>query len=396
MRLLERIFGRERRDAVPRHDPSWRGAAGYSVPFGTIVTPEAAQAQVGVVFACISLIASSLAGVPIEVFRRRQDGAPEHIPDSPLAYLLNIEPIAGATAFEAREGWFRDLLTGGNAYAGIDRDKHGAIIAIRPYPAPWISVELLSSARLRYTVSPPLGGSFRLLADEMLHARGPSRDGVMGQSPIALARGAVALAMSQAGLADSQASRGFVPTLSFTAPDELSQEQYDRLQSGLSDLLARNRVENRPLVLESSMKPERLSATSQEADFLAARKLGLQDVCRLFAVPPSVVGLADRAPYATAEAEARAFVTHALAPWSNRLEQALARVVFTPRQRQTLFIRHNLDPLRQGDVKSRFDAYAVAVTNGILSANEARAEEGYAPRPGGDDFLRPLNMASAT
>ena len=401
--LLARMFGIERRSATGNEtessqarDLSWLGAAGRLPTISTAVSPEVAQAQLGTFAACISLISASLAGVPIEVLRRSDhDESPEPIAD-PVTALLNDEPNPAQTAFEVREALLRDLLLGGNAYATLEHDSRGQIVALRPCPAGWVSVEQLATGRLRYRISSPFGPSRVFLAEEVLHVRGPSRDGILGQSPITLANGSVALAVAHSVLARSQADRGFLPILSFeTKETELTQEQYDLLKTSLSAALGMMPQGDFPLLLESGMKAERVSSTSQEADFLAARKLALQDVCRIYHIPPSIVGLSERAPFATAEAEARAFVNQALTPWARRLEQALARSLFTPDRRRSISIRHDLDELRLGDIKERYQAYSIGITNGILNPNEVRAVEGWGSRAGGDEYLRPLNMTPA-
>lgn len=404
MGRLRRLLGLEKRSADPTgvrlSDPYLASVFGMPHGSGPLVTPESAQAQVATLFACVNLISSALAGANLEVLERHSGGL-EPVDDPDLLHLLNSEPNEGQTAFEAREMLLRDLLlTGdGNAYARVEHDGRGRLSALRPYPAGWITVERVrTTGRLRYRITNPAGGSQVLIAEEMMHVRGPTRDALLGKGPIALASGAVALVMAQSDVAKTQAERGFLPLLSFQTPGELSQDQYDRLRDGLAQMINSMGRRNVPLVAESNMKAERLSATSQEADFMAARKLGLQDIARLYNIPLSTVGLAERAPYATAEAEARAFVNHALRPWAKRLEQALVRAVFSPERRRRIVIKHDLDELSLGDIEDRFKAYAVAVTNSILCPDEVRDVEGWGPRPDGrgKEFIRPLNMAVAS
>ncbi len=155
------------------------------------------------------------------------------------------------------------------------------------------------------------------------------------------------------------------------------------------------RADNTPVVLEGGAKFQAASQTGQQAELMAARKLSLQDVARVFGVPASVLGLNDRPTYGSVEEEAKALIRTCLAPWCRRIENALERALLTATSRKTLWIEHDLEGLLRGDLAARYAAYAIGINNSFLCPNDARRAENLRTRAGGDWFLEPMNMRPA-
>lgn len=391
---------RERRDAplassprVRLSDPYLASVFGVRDGPGAVVSPDGAQSSLAVAFRCITLISEALATVPLHLFRRLDDGGRERASNVRLYDVLHDGPNPRLTAFEGRELLVRSVLEAGNGYALIERDGRGAVVGLHPLAPHTIGVERLRSGRLRYRHSEPAGGTNVYLEEEMLHLRYASRDGLMGVSPLAWARQSVGLAVDQANLADAQVRRGFAPTGVFETEGELSQQQYDRLRSGLSGAFSQALDGSFPLVLEGGTKFSGVSPSAQAADFIAARRLSYGDVARIFGVPLSVLGLSDRPTYGSVEQEHRGLVALCLAPWARRIENAMMRALLTEAGRRTLFIEHDLAGLLRGDLAARYSGYSTGIQWGFLSPNDVRRIENLPPRAGGDDYLRPLNMS---
>lgn len=136
------------------------------------------------------------------------------------------------------------------------------------------------------------------------------------------------------------------------------------------------------------------SFSSKDAEFLDSRKLANLDICRIWGVPPTVVGITDNATYSNSDQESRALVVRCLAPMAKRIEQAMNAALLTAESRKTLFIEHDLAGLLRGDMKARYESYRIGREWGWLNANEIRSWENLEQVEGGDEYLSPLNMTT--
>lgn len=393
---FDRLF---RRQETRKSPTSWDLMTTYgSFAMTGYGSPEAAHAELAVAHRCTQLIAETLASVPLHLFRDTA-GVRERAGDHPLYRVLHDDANPHLTAFEAREMLLRSVLMFGNAVAEIERNGRGQVVALTPIPFGCVTVESLADRSLRYRISEPGRPSRVLLDSEVLHVRYASPDGVLGKSPLELTGGVVALAMRQARTARVQAERGLVPPGAFGLGEDvkaLSEPAFQRLKSQLEAMMRSFADTGKPLVLEGGMKWQPMGSSAADAQFVEARRLGLQDVARIYGVPASVVGLSDRPTYGSVEQEHRALVSQCLAPHARRLESAMMRALLTGEGRRSHLIEHDLAGLLRGDLPTRYSAYATGITNGFMSPNEARRIENLPPREGGDEFLRPLNMQPNT
>jgi HK97 family phage portal protein len=247
-------------------------------------------------------------------------------------------------------------------------------------------VEKLPSGRLRYRV---LGAV--LLQEEMLHVRGASKDGVLGLSPLQIARGSLALALSQNETAAALVGNGLRPSGVMSYPDRLSPEVHAKVKASLTERFAGASNAGKVMVVDGGAKFEHLAWSPEDAEFLDNRRLANLDVARIFGCPPTTVGIPDHGTYSNQEQESTALVRNALGPLAARIEGALARCLLTPAQRRTLYIEHDLSALLRGDVKARFEAYRIGREIGALSPNDIRRRENEPPIPDGDTYHQPAN-----
>jgi HK97 family phage portal protein len=363
-----------------------RGGVGW-------ISPDQALAQSAVATACVSRRAQGLASVPLQIHRNLGPSNAQRAEDHPLYDLLNVRPNDYQSAFEFREFIVRSHDMFGNAYARIERDGRGQVLALHPFPPGNVAVDYLPSGRLRYRARDEAGKSWTLLDAEMLHVRGPSRDGLIGLSPLQIARGAVALALEQATAAENLAVNGRRPSGVYSVEGKLDDAQHRRLSLWVAKNLSGLRNNGRPLILDNSAKYTPLAWSPEDSEFLASRKLSAEDVTRIFDVPPTSIGIVDRATYSNTEQEALALVRNCLAPLAARFESAFARCLLSTTGQRQFFFRHDFSELLRGDMKARFDAYRVGREIGVYSANDVRRLENEAPISNGETYNQPANWA---
>lgn len=391
MSFLDRFFRREARAETVRSDDPRGLAEFFGVrSVGASANADGVLANLAVAARCVGIRSEMLASVGLFTFRRTVDGGRERADDLPLYGVLHDMWNPNLTAFEGREFLIRELDTKGNAFARIERNARGQVVAL--WPETWgnVGVEKLSSGRLRYRISSPAGGVTVLLQDEVLHVRGSTRDGVLGLSPIQIARGALGLALSQTETANAFAGNMLRPSGIVAFTEKLSQSARDSVRAELSNFAGSTNA-GKVMVMDGGARFDRMTFSPDDAEFLDSRKLANEDVARLYGVPPTCVGITDKATYSNTEQEARALVQNALGPLAARIEAAMSRCLLTEAGRRTLYIEHDLSALLRGDVQARFEAYRIGREIGALSPNDIRRRENDTPIPGGDVYHQPAN-----
>lgn len=390
MSFWGRVFGSEIRSADLRlSDPRLAEVFGVHGSVGN-VTPDNVLANLAVAARCVGLRSELMASVGLFLFRRTDDGGRERASDNPLYGVLHDLANPNMTAFEAREFLIRSLDLTGNAFARVEHNARGQVAAIYPLAPATVSVERLPSGRLRYRVSGSAGGTTILLQEEVVHVRGPSRDGLMGQSPIQIARGALALALSNTDTAKALADNSHRPSGMLNFTQKLSDSGRESVRRSMDKFMGSKNA-GKLLVLDGDVKFEQLAFSPEDAEFLDSRKLANEDVARIFGLPPTSVGITDKATYSNTEQEGRALVQNAIGPLAKRVEAALCRCLLTDDGRRGLYIEHDLDSLLRGDVAARFAAYRTGREIGALSPNDIRRRENEPPIPNGDTYHQPAN-----
>jgi HK97 family phage portal protein len=388
MGFLTRLLGIEKRFTVPI-DPYWANFAAMRGLGG--ISPDNVLSNLAVASRCVSLRSEIIASVPLHLYRRLPDGGRERADDNALYDVLHSIANPQQSAFETREYLVRCFDLYGNAYARIERNARGQVTALWPYIVGDCQVERLPNGRVRYRVFNGRRTEL-LLQEEVLHIRGPTRDGVLGWSQIAIARGALSLAIGQSQTAQSLSDNGLRPSGMVTYPQIMTKEQKDFVREGMASIYAGSENAGKMLVVDAGAKYEALAFTAEDSQFLEQRKLSNEDIARIFGCPPTSVGLVDKATYSNVEQEARSLVQNCIGPLAARIEAAMSRCLLTDAGRRTYYIEHDLDGLLRGDVKARFDAYRLARETGIYSVNDVRRRENEPPLgPEGDIHHMPAN-----
>jgi HK97 family phage portal protein len=387
------FFSREKRAAaqVASSDPYLSEFFGQRGQGGNAVQPDVLLSNSAVAVRCVGLRSEMLASVGLFLFRRTADGGRQRADDLSLYSVLHDQMNDQLSAFEGREFLVRSLDLYGNGYARIERDHRGQVIALHPLQAPSVVVERLASGRLRYRVGDGRSGTVVLLQDEVLHVRGPSRDGLVGVSAIQLGRQAMGLRVSQSQTATAMVENGLRPSGVMSYPEKINAADRSKLRDAVSERLQGASNAGQLIIMDGGATFTPLAFSAEDAEFLASQKLSNEDVARLFGVPPTSVGITDKATYSNTEQEGRALVQNCLGPLAARVESALQRCLLTPAARRELYVEHDLSSVLRGDVQARFESYRIAREIGAMSPNDIRRRENEPPIPGGDVYHQPAN-----
>jgi HK97 family phage portal protein len=300
------------------------------------------------------------------------------------------------TAFSFKEALMTNLLLWGNAYAQIIRDKHGQILSLYPLLSSRMNISKNQNGDRIYTYTNDKGEMFTLKRDQVLHIGGIGFDGISGLSPISVAREAIGLAKATEVYGNKFFANGARPGGVLEHPGTLKdpskvRESWETVYKGAQN-------SHKIAVLEEGMKYHEIGMPQKDAQFLETRQFQLNEICRLFRVPPHLVGDLTRSTFSNIEHQSIDYVVHTLRPWLVRLEQAINLNLLNEYERRDYFAKFNVDGLLRGDFAARMSGYAVGRQNGWYSANDIRELEDMNPIPedqGGDIYLVNGNMVSA-
>ncbi len=374
--------------------------AGYSFLFGRTTSGkpvnERTAMQTTAVYACVRILAEAVASLPLHVYEYQDDGGKKLVHDHPLYYLLHDEPNPEMTSFVFRETLMSHLLIWGNAYAQIIRDGAGRGLGLYPLLPDKMEVQRDDKGNIYYVYSrnsdenPTFKeyGNIKLKAEDVLHIPGLGFDGLIGYSPIAMAKNAVGMTLACEEYGASFFANGANPGGVLEHPGVLKdpskvRESWNSVYRGVNNA-------HKIAVLEEGMKYQQIGIPPEEAQFLETRKFQINEIARLYRIPPHMVGDLDKSSFSNIEQQSLEFVKYTLDPWVIRWEQSLQRSLLLPGEKGKYFIKLNVDGLLRGDYQSRMNGYAVGRQNGWFSANDIREMENMNPIPdeeGGNLYL---------
>ena len=361
---------------------------------------ERSAMQMTAVYSCVRILSEAVASLPLHFYKYGENGSKVKAVDHPLYMLLHDEPNPEMTSFVFRETLMTHLLLWGNAYAQIIRNGKGEIIALYPLMPDRMKVDRDEHGRLyyEYQVSSDdaptnKGATVKLTPDEVMHIPGLGFDGLVGYSPIAMAKNAIGLAIAAEEYGSKFYANGAAPSGVLEHPGTLKDPS--KVRDSWSQTFGGSANSHKVAVLEEGMKYTPISISPNEAQFLETRKFQIDEIARIFRVPPHMVGDLEKSSFSNIEQQSLEFVKYTLDPWVSRWEQNMARSLLTAEEKQNYFIKFNVDGLLRGDYQSRMNGYATARQNGWMSANDIRELENLDRIPaelGGDLYLINGNM----
>ena len=388
-----------------RDSPQNRTAgSGYSFFFGGSsagkAVNERSAMQMTAVYACVRILAEAVAGLPIHLYKYTEDGGKEKAMEHPLYFLLHDEPNPEMTSFVFRETLMTHLLLYGNAYAQIIRNGKGEIISLYPLMPSKMEVDRNAEGQLyyKYQKSSEEGAdmpntSVVLMPEDVLHIPGLGFDGLVGYSPIAMAKNAIGLAIAAEEYGSKFYANGAAPSGVLEHPGVLKDPQ--KIRDSWMSQFGGSSNSNKVAVLEEGLKYTPISINPTDAQFLETRKFQIDEIARIFRVPPHMVGDLDKSSFSNIENMSREFVVYTLTPWLCRWEESLARSLFNPDEKGAYFVKFNVDGLLRGDFAGRMQGYSTGIQNGFYCPNDIRQLEDLNLIPeeeGGFKFMVNGNM----
>ena len=358
---------------------------------GKVVNPRSAV-QVSTVYACVRVIAETIASLPLSIYRTTDNGK-EKADDHPLQRLLHDEPNHEMTSFIWRETMATHLLLWGNSYCQIIRNGRNKIVGLYPLLPDRMDVDRDKDGVLTYTYQTTEGVQVKLTPPDVLHIPGLGFDGIMGYSPIALEKNAIGLGIAAEEYGSRFFQNGARPSGVLTHPNTVKDPK--RLRDNWNAAYGGSSNGSKVAILEESMTFTPISMPNNEAQFLETRKFQVDEICRIFRVPPHLIGNLEHATFSNIEHQSIDFAVHTIRPWLVRMEQAMNRALLTDSEKGKYYVQFNIDGLMRGDYKSRMEGYAIGRQNGWLSANDIRALENMNPisdEEGGNAYLVNGNM----
>lgn len=366
---------------------------------GKTVTERSAM-QMTAVYSCVRILSEAIAGLPLHLYKYGDAGSKSKATDHPLYFLLHDEPNPEMTSFVFRETLMTHLLLWGNAYAQIIRNGKGEVVALYPLMPNRMTVDRDSDGHLYYQYqrlqdeAHTMDGSLVTLSPyDVLHIPGLGFDGLVGYSPIAMAKNTIGMAIACEEYGAKFFANGATPGGILEHPGVVKDPE--RVRESWNSAFGGSSNSNKVAVLEEGMKYTPISISPEQAQFLETRKFQIDEIARIFRIPPHMIGDLEKSSFSNIEQQSLEFVKYTLDPWVCRWEQSMQRSLLKQEEKSQYFFKFNVDGLLRGDYQSRMNGYATGRQNGWMSANDIRELENLDRIPedeGGDLYLINGNM----
>lgn len=392
LRTLIQPRERKSTDIFALLDRSFLTAAGITVS-------EETALRMAAVWACVRVISEDVATLPLHIYERLNRGK-RRASEYSLQRLLHDQPNEEMTALQFREALTAHVLTWGNAYAYIVRNRDGIdgevqelwpLLPDRTY----LKRDPKTRAPFYETWDPRSEQRWILRSDQVMHIAGLGFDGRTGYSPIRMHAQAIGLGLAAEEFGARFFGQGLHLGGFFEHPASLSDTAYTRLKTETAEKYAGLGRAHLTMILEEGMKFQKLGIPPDEAQFIEAREFQVTDIARIFRVPPHKIMDLKRATFSNIEHSAIAYVVDTLRPWLVRWEQAIACSLIPRGEAGRFFAEHKVEGLLRGDIQTRYAAYAQGRQWGWLSVNDIRELENLNPIEGGDQYIVPLNVRDA-
>ena len=365
---------------------------------------EKSAMQIATVYACVRLLAETVAGLPLHLYRMKDgSNAKERAVDHPLYKLLYRQPNPEMTSFSFRETMMTHLLLWGNSYAQIIRDGKNNVLALYPLLPEYVETDRDEKGQIYYIyhaytdevpgeqnndeVPGEQNKDIYFRYDEIFHVPGLGFNGLVGFSPIAMMKNSLGTTLAVEKYGSSFFRNGAQPSGVLEHPGVLKNPE--KIRENWSDVYGGANNAHKVAVLEEGMQYKAISLPPEDSQFLSTRQFGVNEICRIFRVPPHMVQDLEHATFSNIEHQSIDFVVHTLTPWLVRFEQAIIKDLLLPDEQDLYFPKFNVDGLLRGDYQSRMQGYATGISNGFLSPNDIHRLENMDLIPaekGGDDY----------
>lgn len=365
--------------------------AGGSASAGIAVTEQSAM-RVSAVYACVNLIGGAIASLPLPIYQRTANGRERA--QHGYWWLLNEQPNERMSAAVFWEYMNASILLLGDAFAEIERptEKSPVASALTPHHKSRVRV-IKAEGRLWYQVTDDDGNKRLLNQDDMLHIPGPGFDGLNGMSQIRHAlRNPAGIALAADEYSASFFGNGARPDFALEVPGVVDAEQQAMIRNNWIDRYSGVKNAHLPALLVGGMKVHELTMNAEDAQLIETRRFQVEDIARIFGVPPHMVGhTSANSSWGTGiEQQSIGFVKYTLQRHLVKIEQELNRKLWLDSERY--FVEFNTAGLERGDYKTRNEGYRIALGRagepGWMTVNEVRRIENMPPVDGGDEISK--------
>jgi HK97 family phage portal protein len=359
---------------------------------GVRVSPELAL-TLAAVYACVRVVSETIASLPLIIYRRLPYGqGKERANDHPLYRVLHDRPNSWMTSFEWVELMQTHIEMRGNAYNFIQPGPDSAIGELIPIHPDRVTVKRLPANRLQFQVR-TTGQTETFTQEQILHFRGQSLDGVLGMGTVNVGSEVIGAGLGQQDYSARYWANDSKPGGVLEHPAKLSPEAYVRLKESFQEAQVREN-RHKVAILEEGVKYSVVATNNKDSQFLETIQARRSEVCSLFRVPPHKICDLTRATFSNIESQNIEFATDCIRPRLVRFEKRLNADLIEPlsgADGNEYFCEFLMDALLRGDLKSRYEAYSVAIDHGWMSPNDARRNENMNPIADGDIYIRQMN-----
>ena len=363
----------------------------YNLPFGPAqtVSPQTAL-TFSAVWAAMRLLSESISTLPVGVFRRENNGDNIEVV-SDLSFLVKYQPNSYQNKITFYEKVIMDMLSDGNSYVQIVRNRNGRVLELLPLNYGDVETYTLDN-KLYYTdeKSGQTHDSENILHFKMI--TGP--DGITGLSPIEQCRKAIGWGMDVQEYSSTFFKNGGKLSGILESDRSLSEQAIDRLRNSFNKNYGTLSGSNQTAVLEEGLKYKSISVTPDQAQFLASRQFSVEEVARIFGLPPHLLRDLSKSSFNNIEMQSQEFVSYSLMPYISKIELEMSLKLFRRNAIGREYIKFNVNALLRGNVKDRADYYKTAITNGWMSINEVRQKEDLNKIDSGDENYLQMNMTT--
>lgn len=365
--------------------------SGFAASSGINVNPDTAR-KATAVFCALTIYTGTIGSLPLPLYKRLPNGGKERDRDHWLYPILHDAPNRWQTPMEWREMMMGHALLRGNAYSEIISSRARPIDQLIPLHPDRVELFVRDNGKLVYIYRNRDGSKRPILQEDMFHLRGLSDNGFLGLSAVREGTEAIGLTLATEKHAATFFKNNASPGGVLEIPTKLSEPSYERLVKTWNAKHAGADGAHKTAILEEGMLWKQIGLKAKDAQLLESRKFQVNDIARLFNLPPHTLKDLDRATFSNIEQQAIELVMYSFRPWFVRWEQAIHRDLFTEQDRKTHFVEFLADGLLRGDAAARGEFYTKLFNLGAISPNEIRARENMNPVEGGNTLFVPLNM----
>ena len=339
------------------------------------------------VWAAIRLLSESVSSLPLNVFTN-SDGDKIVAENNPVYPLLKIRPNNYQSKITFLEKVMMDLLTKGNSYVRIERNRGAIPTALLPLNADDVNIKFIDGVLFYET------GSNIYDASDILHFKTITKDGIIGLSPIDQCKNSIGWGMAVEEFGNTFFKNGAKLSGVLQTDRALSETAIGRLKNSFNNVYAQLTGSNSTVVLEEGLTFKPISISAEQAQFLASRTFSIEEVARIFNIPPHMLKDLSKSSFNNIEMQSQEFVTYTLMPYLTRIEQEMNLKLFRTNEIGKTFVEFNVNGLLRGNTKDRSEFYRTMLNIGAMSINEIRNKENMNKIADGDKHFMQLNMTT--